>query len=567
MVGMRKNTTEKIGIGKRLKERLDVDKLRAATAIGTIAVTAAALTGAAGIESKHEAPATHQVATSQESYDLAAIQKALLGGFGDPEGRGILDYLNSQGMINHAENNVLVRYPADLAQGEHSTEIGSQAAKGIYYNAHSRGDHTIMVGFSQGTIPLARAATEIAQANGGVLPDDLTIVAYGGPAGENGFWESSFGQVAEPFINFAVPTHDRLPAGSYDVASANDFWASTGQDTWAGQLAKLTAIGQAHRIPAPHEPRLSWTGSDGVHYERVDVGVHPWTMLISAQGVHVNEGFNAFFNNIVPVSNGRDPAPNPNSMQAFRGLGRGIDQQMGSSVPVFETLFTFMPHPIIQVGLDIGIKGPDAVVKGVAAGVQGVTQGPEAASAVYNEPVPMGAEQPSGAQQIVNNIHDTVETYVGQVIPGAQVPEFTLPEAPDLSVPAAASTPAPADVPSVENPVSSVQEMVNDFVEPITDAINDAVEQVQAVVPVPVPAPVFEAPAPVSPPAPVAAPAPPPPPPPAPVVELPPAPAPLPPPPPPPAPVFELPPPPPPVQQVVDQVNDFVGGFLPAPAP
>jgi|GEM_PF-2759350 len=552
-VGVDEMSNEKKSWRERM--HLNRDTLIGGVALGTAAVvTAGAVSFPRGVEK--EDISVEKAETSQEiSFDLTALQKILIGGNGDFESRGLLDYLVSQGMINPSDKNFLVAYPADIARGNESVEIGKQIAKDAYYKAHERGDHTIMVAFSWGNVPLARAATEIAEANGGVLPPDLTVVAYGGPSGQAGFFESTYGRAASPFLNlFGIPTKDRLPAGAYDVASANDPWASSAHDTWLGQIAKFTGLaGGAHRVPRPDEPRLSWTGSDGVHYERTDVGVHPWTMVASANGLYINDGYNQFFNCLVPVSNGRDPAPDPNARCAIDGLAKAWDEQLGSG-QTFQILMSFIPAFPFQIGLDIAHKVPDAVVKGAANimdprpvnvpnPLEQISQVPnlENNASILSLDVP---EVPQGpANNVVENLQENVEEVVEQLAPSTPV------EVPALE------TPEPLQ--GLQNAVEGFANAVQNLVPPAPEVPAPAPVEVpvpepvavEAPSPAPVPVEVPPVPAPVVVEAPAPAPAP------APVVEVS-APAPA------PAPVVEVPAPAPvevpvpePVQEVVDAVN------------
>lgn len=550
-VGVDEMSNEKKSWRERM--HLNRDTLIGGVALGTAAVvTAGAVSFPRGVEK--EDISVEKAETSQEiSFDLTALQKILIGGNGDFESRGLLDYLASQGMINPSDKNFLVAYPADIARGNESVEIGKQIAKDAYYKAHERGDHTIMVAFSWGNVPLARAATEIAEANGGVLPHDLTVVAYGGPNGQAGFFESSYGRAASPFLNlFGIPTKDRLPAGSYDVASANDPWASSAHDTWLGQIAKFTGLaGPVHRVPNPNEPRISWTGSDGVHYERTDVGIHPWTMVASAHGLYINDGYNQFFNCLVPVSNGRDPAPNPDARCAIDGLAKAWDEQLGSG-QTFQTLMKFIPAFPFQVGLDIAHKLPDAVVNGVAnvmdprpVTIQRPTEQVSQIPNLNNEASMFSVNVPEVAQNTVNSTVDNLVVGIEDT-----VEQMTL------------SVPEEVPAPEVSEPLQGLQNAVEGFANAVQNLVppvpeTQMTESVLAEMPVPEPVIEAEVPVMVETPAPEPVPVEVPAPVPAPVVVETPAPAPV--------PVVETPAPAPVevpmpelAQEVVDTVNSVV---------
>lgn len=485
--------------GNKSPERFSI-KDKTIAAIGAAAVVGS-LVGAVAYE--HNQPEVTKTSANM-AFDYAAIQKAIIGGNTDPTAQLMFNDLARMGMINPNDKNFLVHYPADIGRSKESTEIGTRVLKDVYYGARARGDQTIMTSFSLGGIPLMRAATEIANENGGRIPADLTVVMYGGP-GEKGIFKSPFGRVAEPFINIAgIDTNFKLPAGSHDAASQNDFYSRTALDNTIGQVAKLAAITSGgHRIPNINEPHIQWE-ENGIHYSSYDVGVNPFTMILRNNGVYVNDGYNQFFNGIVPVSNGRDAAPAPSARDAIMGLAKAWDEQTGAGM-TFQILMSFIPAAPFQVALNVVHGVPDTFVDVTGDVVQGIyhpkpwklskaNEVPAAAKTADAPMVTLSVDTPS--QEVAPAAVEVAEVApeVAEVPAVAEVEEVA-PVTPEVAAPVdvALEAPAPVEAPVVEVPAPAPVEVAQEPA-PVVVEVAPVPEPAPVVVEAPAPAPVEVAP-------------------------------------------------------------------------
>lgn len=567
---------------KEPRSKLDTLRSLGALAVAPIVVTA----GVGMLASSESEPQTsvQEVAKSYE-IDLSAVNKYVIGGFGDWNASGTIGQLHHEGWIRPGDNVVPIEYCADVARMKICSEEGAVRAVEASRGAISRGEPVFIVGHSLGADAAARAGHMIASEHDGVLPPNVLVVSYGGPASSTGFWNSLPGKVGEPWAALAgVDMNAMLPPGSHEHSSQNDIWGNGANQYLVGNLWQAVATG-ASPAHAVHDrnPDMVWQDEYGVIHFRYDVGVHPLVQAAAANGMYVNDHWNKAANCAFPINNGRDGLPEVNGQCAVDEFARALDQQLNTG-NLFWVMTRFVPGVLVDFGLELVNKVPNMVAEALFS-TQNTIMNP--GQALHNT----GLTIQNGLNSLQHNLNqiaqipnsvlrpESVPTVNMNVLPPLDVPQALKNALPAAAAPKAKTPELPTPQEVIEDTVNAVKDAVEDFVPAppqapevpievpaakptVKELVDKAVEVAKEAFPaveLP-PAPAVSAPVEVAPP--------PPPPPPAPVEVAPPAPAPVAPPPPPPAPAFQLPPPPPeapaPVHQIVDQVNDFMGNFAPA---
>ena len=513
---------------KSLFERLNLDQAKKiATGVGVAAVAGALIGGGITVSSNAEKAPVVATSTSEQEASLLALQKILVGGNTDPTGFGVEGILNGLGMLRPGDQIHRVEYSANVAEQERSSSEGAQRAVAEAEALRGRGETVMLIGFSLGGDVVARAGQQIAEANGGVLPHDVQVVSYGGPASSTGFWAALPGKVGEPWAAmFGVNMDARLPAGSHEHSDQNDIWGNSANQYLTGNMLQAFAAGTgSHRVPHENEPRIEWVDEYGVRHFRYNVGLNPMVAMAKSQNLYMapgSEGYwNAAANAAVPMNNGRDGLANPDGQAVIDNLARAFDIQAGTG-NLFFIMSRFLPAPFVQFGLDIANKVPNALAEGWLQAQNGVINAPQniqngleqaaqvPASVTSPDSVPAVTLNVAPAPASVETPAPAVVTPEVPVLPAAVVPEVV---APVVEVVEAVNdvvevvVPAAPEVPVVPEVVQEVVEVVEAVVEPVVEAIQEIVPPAPVEVP-PAPA-VYEAPAPapepvyVAPPAPV----------------------------------------------------------------
>lgn len=375
---MTKKRSAEMGTSKLgFKERLRAFDRRSATAValGSVAVAAAVGVAASTVEATPAVSEAASVVEVHADYLPLATQIAIGGRF-DGSGQMFVSMLQGTGRLG-GDWAQPVPYPAQIAPLDQmtmidSSNIGYGIARADYDAARARGEDVVITGFSEGSDVAARLGRDIANENGGVLPPGVRVVVFGTPDSSTGVMNSVTGQLIWPELELAgIPTSNRLPAGSEEHASQNDVYANSANQHMMGQLAMLTDInGGGHRVTAPWEETLSWTDDQGVTHFRADVGLHPWTQLLAANGMALQslDGLNEAFNGMFPINPGNsDVAPAPDAIATIEGFAKAIDQAAGTP-GLFTTLALplYLGAPLVQIGLDIANYVPDIATQVIA---------------------------------------------------------------------------------------------------------------------------------------------------------------------------------------------------------
>ncbi|MCA9338542.1 PE-PPE domain-containing protein [Candidatus Saccharibacteria bacterium] len=424
------------------------------------------------------------------NYDSTAYATSYeFGGRGDPSAAGVMNAKRADGSLREGVNYVGVNYPATIAPVDagptldQSTGMGADAAFQDYLRKKDSGQDFYAEGFSEGSIAALKFAQQVKADNGGVMPDNFHLVLEGSPVTSTGFFRSSTAQnpMIKPMLQSLGinPDTGEVPAGTIARYSQNDVWANGANQSLLGQGVMALDLEHGHAIENPNAPKVVWIDAEGVRHEEYDVGVHPFTQLIRANGTPVNGGFNNFFQDVVPINsnvNGSELAK-PNGRQAAMDLAQGIDMETGNTgIP--QKVMAAVPesfHNVIQDGLDLANSAPDKIAQDPSkiGEVMGdvnkmVNDVFKALPSETNTPVQdfaHGVVQnvvPPEFQQTANNI---VTQVFQQLPPAPQIQQpaplpTSLPEvAAALPAPAA---PAPAPAPAVPD-LNQLTNVANDF--------------------------------------------------------------------------------------------------------
>lgn len=311
-------------------------------------------------------------------HALAHTTNYEFGGRLDPYATGVIDAKRTNGQLSTGVNYIGVNYPATIAPLDNgpsldvATDIGADAAFQDYLAKSSSGQQFYAEGFSEGSIAALKFAQRVQEHNGGVMPDNFHLVLEGSPVTTTGFFQSATAQnpALKPLLQAVGidPDTGSLPPGTIARYSQNDVWANGANQSLLGQGVMVLDMNNSHVIQNPNNPHVVWIDRDGVRHEEYDVGVHPFTQIITNNnGVPVNSGFNDFFNDIIPINsnvNGAELA-RPNANAAINDLARGIDMETGGSgIP--QQILAATPDSfrrVIQDGLDLANTAPDRILQ------------------------------------------------------------------------------------------------------------------------------------------------------------------------------------------------------------
>lgn len=441
----------------------------------------------------------------------------IFGGHGDPTGQGVINGMQASGSMNSSIDYVGVHYPATISpldlgapSLDQSTDQGASSAY-QQYRANSGPNKEVTVeGFSEGSVAALKFGQMVADDNGGVLPSNFHLVLNGSPVTSTGVYRSDMVQnpLVKPFLSaFGInPDTGRIPAGTVANYSQNDLWANGANQSLLGEGVLAIDLGYGHVVPNPNAPHVTWVDSEGVIHNVYDVGVHPFTQVISAQmgGAPVYGGYNDFFNDIVPINsniNGSQLAQ-PNAAKAQMDLATGIDQSTGGSgIP--QKVAAAIPQQftdVFQDGLNIANNTGDKIIR--------ATQNPANAPAEIQSAINDVTTFIDDAKKLIPNENNRP---IADFVRGAvkNTTGIDLPPPPPLKnfiPPAPVSTPAPVPVPEYIPPAPAPAPIPTPAPAPapLRTIVNNFLDNIN--IPTPVSAP---APAPIPTPAPAPAPIPP----------------------------------------------------------
>lgn len=439
-------------------------------------VAAVAALGVEGVLIYHNLSNEIRSPLKRYNYDTMAHSVSYeFGGRGDPNASMVMDAKRANGQLRHGVNYIGVDYPATIAPVdagpslEQSTDMGAEAAFQDYLSKKNSGQDFYADGFSEGSIAALKLAKRVKDDNGGTLPDNFHVILEGSPVTSTGFFRSSTAQnpMLKPLLQAAGIDVDtgQVPAGTIARYSQNDVWANGANQSLLGQGVMTLDMQNSHVIQNPNRPHVVWIDAEGVRHEEYDVGVHPFTQMIETNnGVPVNDGFNQFFQDIVPINsnvNGSELAK-PNGRAAAMDLARGIDIETGNTgIP--QKVMAAVPesfHNVIQDGLDLANTAPDKIMQDPSKIGEVINDVNNMVGDVFKAlPSPTNTPVQDFAHGVIQNVvppefQQTANDIVTQVFQ-------QLPPAPQIQQPAPLPVPAaPAPAPDL----NQLANMANDFI-------------------------------------------------------------------------------------------------------
>ncbi len=328
-----------------------------------------------GVEMHHEQLRHYNINTAAyaTSYEF--------GGRGDPAAQGVMEAKEAQGRLDPNTNYIGVNYAATIAPLDNgptlneATDQGAEAAFQNYLLHKDSGQQFYDEGFSEGSMAALKFAKLVREDNGGTLPANFHIILDGSPVTSSGFGKGAIANspFVKPFLSAAgidFSDADDVPAGTIARYSQNDVWGNGAHQTLLGNALQAMDMQYAHVIQDPNKPHIVWVDSAGVIHEEYDVGVHPFSQMIQANGGYINDGYNSFFQDIAPINDGINNNPNPPAPNAYKAqmdLARGIDEQTGGTgIP--QQIASAIPQPftqVIQDGLELQ-TAPDRIMQNPA---------------------------------------------------------------------------------------------------------------------------------------------------------------------------------------------------------
>lgn len=169
---------------------------------------------------------------------------------------------------------VPVEYSAEIGPvvGSESMESSSQGGYIDMMNKYDAlvddGQPAHLVGYSEGSLVVQKAAWDIWNANGGSYPEGTKVTVIGSPFSTTGIGNGALGEIADPVLDaMGIPLDRKLPPGTEIVYYDSDPYANGGNNlptTVAFDFIGGLALG-AHGIPDLNKaPDYVFTDEDGV---------------------------------------------------------------------------------------------------------------------------------------------------------------------------------------------------------------------------------------------------------------------------------------------------------------
>ncbi len=241
------------------------------------AMLAALLIGSGlGIPAAHAAPPPKPPKPPGNSV----LTMILIGGNDDPTSSDFATRLQNNGWIPKGANVIKINYPADVSQGEYSTQQGSDAIIAAY-NTNCQGTTPCELhGASMGTNALIRASkSPTVQA-----PNDHTrVVLHGSPNAATGTWHSLNNQTfVDYFDRFSATfTVKETPvAGMEHWYHQDDYVANKAPQCFNdAALTYMAAMFNVYHTPQPKNgTNDTWKGPDGLINHEFGASVSPLTV-------------------------------------------------------------------------------------------------------------------------------------------------------------------------------------------------------------------------------------------------------------------------------------------------
>jgi hypothetical protein len=170
-----------------------------------------------------------------------------------------------------------VKYTAEIGpvvgqqSMEQSTNGGYVDMMAKYEDAAETGQPIHLVGYSEGSLVTQKAAWEIANRNGGVLPENVDITIIGSPYSTTGIGHGALGEIAKPLLDhMGIPLDRKMPPGTKIVYYDHDPYANGGNNIPSTALFDLTMgnLMGTHGIPdRTQPPDYVFTDEDGIIHE------------------------------------------------------------------------------------------------------------------------------------------------------------------------------------------------------------------------------------------------------------------------------------------------------------
>lgn len=187
-----------------------------------------------------------------------------VGGATDPNGDMVAATLDP----NKARI-IRMNYPAEMGPFVGTTPTNVSQAEGVQniidlVKQHP-GAKITLKGFSEGSFVTNEAARQLAD-----MGIHVNVVNAGDGNGAAGILNHPLAEMVQPMLNsFGIPKTPPV-AGSTELLSGRDAWASTAGDDPGRLLDKFTKIPVDHRIPGDNEIPIQMFTKDGVTYKVFD---------------------------------------------------------------------------------------------------------------------------------------------------------------------------------------------------------------------------------------------------------------------------------------------------------
>ncbi|MDB5183839.1 MAG: hypothetical protein JWO07_520 [Candidatus Saccharibacteria bacterium] len=213
--------------------------------------------------------------------------------------------------------------PMNVSDGEGAQRIMEAVQR-------ANGAPVRLIAFSQGTEATIRAMNQMAANNGGVMPDNVTVILQGTPSGDLGMGKNALIQGMNPILGaMGLETSQPIPPGAHVIVRTDiaDGFGNSGNQSVLKMGEQLT--GQGHRVVGPDNAVLiSSYVKDGVTYEvwgDKDGINDPWMRTLRDAGMPITPQADALANAVLPYSTSASGIQYGNANNVVDKLGPAID--------------------------------------------------------------------------------------------------------------------------------------------------------------------------------------------------------------------------------------------------
>ncbi|MCA9335076.1 PE-PPE domain-containing protein, partial [Candidatus Saccharibacteria bacterium] len=428
---------------------------------------------------------------------------------GDPVASGYVGMLDDAGLYNPENNNVPIYWSAQMAPlpGDTlpMTASDAEGAQKIVDAVYDAGGAPVRIfAFSQGTEATLRGLNQIADNNGGRVPDNITVILTGTPSGDLGLGKNVGVQAVDPILKgLGIETDQPIPPGANIIVRTDiaDAFGNGGNQS----LLKLgeMAVGPGHTVVGPENGVLMYSyEKDGVTYEvwGDPQGINdPLLRFARNQGMYVSPQAEAFMEAAMPYTP-------PGATEPVYTDATNVTQ---AGAALIDDTIKFNTGYDSTIARDVtnGVMTPERTED--LQNVLDLQKIPDQFAEIVNNPATM-RENSQAIQSELQNAANTVKEYIpsetnhpvrdiiNDGLKGAginiQLPEPRIHHIPTPPAPAPVPTPAPVPfIPPAPAPAPT----------PIRDAVNNFLGNLNIPAPAPAPAPAPFIPAPTPPPAPI----------------------------------------------------------------